>query len=54
VLRAIEAVEAEGCQVVKVVVLLDRHQGGSDEIRRRGYDFQAILSADAEGEVRLA
>ncbi len=54
VLRAIEAVEAEGCQVVKVVVLLDRHQGGSDEIRRRGYDFQAILSADAAGEVKLA
>jgi orotate phosphoribosyltransferase len=54
VLRAIEAVEAEGCQVVKVVVLLDRHQGGSDEIKRKGYDFQAILSADAAGEVKLA
>ena len=54
VLRAIEAVEAEGCRVVKVVVLLDRHQGGSDGIKRRGYDFQAILSADAEGDVRLA
>ena len=54
VLRAIEAVEAEGCKVVKVVVLLDRHQGGSDEIRRRGYDFQAILTASASGEVRLA
>ncbi len=54
VLRAIEAAEAEGCNVVKVVVLLDRHQGGSDEIRRRGYDFQSILSADAAGEVSLA
>ena len=54
VLRAIEAVEAQGCKAVKVVVLLDRQQGGSDEIRRRGYDFAAILSADAEGEVRLA
>jgi orotate phosphoribosyltransferase len=54
VLRAIEAVEAEGCKVVTVVVLLDRHQGGSDEIRRRGYDFQALLSADASGEVSLA
>lgn len=43
--------KAEGCQVVKVVVLLDRHQGGSDEIRRKGYDFRAILSADAAGEV---
>jgi orotate phosphoribosyltransferase len=54
VLRAIEAVEAEGCRVVKVVVLLDRQQGGADEIRRRGYAFSAILSADSSGEVRLA
>ena len=54
VLRAIEAVEAEGCRVVKVVVLLDRQQGGADEIRRRGYDFSAILCADSSGEVRLA
>lgn len=53
VFKAIEAVEAEGCKVVKVIVLLDRHQGGSDEIRRRGYDFVAILSADASGEVTL-
>jgi orotate phosphoribosyltransferase len=54
VLRAIEAVEAEGCRVAKVVVLLDRQQGGADEIRRRGYDFAAILKADSEGEVSLA
>lgn len=54
VLRAIEAVEAEGCQVVKVVVLLDRQQGGAAEITRRGYDFATILRADASGEVWLA
>jgi len=54
VLRAIEAAEAEGCKVVKVVVLLDRHQGGSEEIRRKGYDFTTILSAGEEGEVSLA
>ena len=53
VLRAIEAVEAEGCKVVKVVALLDRQQGGADEVRRRGYDFAALLSADSSGEVRL-
>jgi orotate phosphoribosyltransferase len=45
-------VEAAGYLVVKVVALLDRHQGGSDELKRRGYDFAAILHADAEGEVR--
>ncbi len=53
VLRAIEAVEAEGCHVVKVVVLLDRQQGGAEELRSRGYDFSAILCADASGKVRL-
>jgi orotate phosphoribosyltransferase len=53
VLRAIEAAEAEGCRVVKVVVLLDRQQGGADEIRRKGYDFSAILTADESGEVSL-
>jgi len=54
VLRAIEAAEAEACKVVKVVVLLDRQQGGADEIRRKGYDFTALLTADASGEVRLS
>lgn len=52
-LKAIEAVEAAGCRVVKVVALLDRHQGGSDELRKRGYDFTALLHADAEGEVSI-
>lgn len=54
VLRAIEAAEEQGCNVVKVVVLLDRQQGGSDEIRRRGYDFASILTAGTSGEVGLA
>ena len=44
VLKAIEAVEAVNCKVVKVIVLVDRHEGGSDELRRRGYDFAALLS----------
>jgi orotate phosphoribosyltransferase len=52
--RAIEAAEAMGCRVVKVLAILDRHQGGSDELRRRGYDFQALLEATPEGEIRPA
>lgn len=51
VFRAIEAVEAEGCRVGRVVVLLDRNQGGADELRRRGYSFAALLRADEKGEV---
>ncbi len=50
-LHAIDAVEAEGCKVVKVIAVLDRCEGGSDEIRRRGYDFVALLEANAKGEI---
>ena len=50
-LHAIDAVESAGCRVVKVITILDRHQGGSDEIKRRGYSFAAILEADEHGEI---
>ena len=53
-LGAIEAAEAAGATVVTVLVVLDRHEGGSDELRRRGYDFHALLEADAQGTVRVA
>ena len=44
VLKAIEAVEAVNCKVVKVIVLVDRREGGGDELKKLGYDFAAILS----------
>jgi orotate phosphoribosyltransferase len=43
ILKAIEAVEARGCKVVKVIALVDRHEGGSDSVREKGYSFQSIL-----------
>lgn len=49
--QAIAAVEAAGCPVVKVLAILDRQEGGSAELRRRGYDFAALLAADAAGTV---
>ena len=52
-LKAIEIAEAAGCKVAKVVALLDRHAGGSDEVRRRGYNFSAVLHADADGNISL-
>lgn len=52
--HAIEAVEAAGCEVVKVLAILDRRMGGSDELRRRGYDFAALLEADADGNIAPA
>ena len=41
--RAIEAVEAVNCKVVKVIVLVDRHEGGSEQLKKKGYDFTAII-----------
>lgn len=51
VFKAIEAVEEAGCKVMKVIVLVDRHEGGGNELRRRGYNFQAFLGLKPSGEV---
>ena len=49
--HAIEAVEGEGYEVVKVLSILDRNEGGSAELRRRGYSYLALLSANENGEI---
>lgn len=51
--KAIEAVEAVNCKVVKVIVLVDRHEGGSDKLKKEGYDFTAILHLWPSGEVTV-
>ena len=53
VFKAIEAAEEAGCKVVKVIVLVDRHEGGSNELRSRGYNFQAFLRLNPSGEVTI-
>ena len=45
-LDAADAVKEAGCEVVKVVAILDRLQGGGRKIRERGYDFETILTND--------
>lgn len=50
-LVAMDAIQEFGCEVVAVLCVLDRHQGGSDEVRRRGVPFRAMLEADPEGNV---
>ena len=52
-LHAIAAAEALGCSVVKVIALLDRREGGGDELRRRGYDFTALMAATPEGKIEV-
>ena len=51
--QAIAAVEAAGCTVVKVAAILDRKEGGSEELARRGYDFVALMSASPDGRIQV-
>jgi len=43
-LRAIEPLEEAGLEVEDVVVLVDRGQGGGEELREQGYTLHAVLS----------
>ena len=52
-LHAISAAEESGCRVVKVVAVLDRCEGGAEELRRRGYQFTALMEATPEGTIKV-
>lgn len=46
ILKAIERVEEIGCKVVKVVVLVERLEGGArKKLKQRGYDLTAIFTS---------
>ena len=49
--QAIAAAEAEGCKVVHVAAIIDRHQGGGEELARRGYAFTAFLESSSDGVI---
>jgi orotate phosphoribosyltransferase len=53
-LAAIDTVEAFGCEVVVVLAVLDRHQGGGDEVERRGIPFFKLWESTPEGKVTVA
>lgn len=52
-LEAIDAVQAFGCEIALVLCVLDRKQGGSDEVHRRGLPFVSFWEATPEGEIKL-
>jgi orotate phosphoribosyltransferase len=42
--EAIDAVEREGCEVIAVISLVDREEGGSDSLRAQ-YNYRSIFTA---------
>lgn len=46
ILKAIEAAEQAGCTVAKVIVIVNRKQGGDQLLLDKGYDFSAIFDID--------
>ncbi len=44
--KAIERARSEGLEVVKVVILVDRQEGGLENIRKQVDDVSAIVTRD--------
>ncbi len=51
--KVIEAVEEVNCKVVKIIVIVDRHEGGSDKLKEKGYNFMSIIDLWPSGEVTV-
>ncbi|WP_051920735.1 orotate phosphoribosyltransferase [Thermodesulfobacterium hydrogeniphilum] len=44
VIKAIEAAEKEGLKIMKILALIDREEGGKENIKSKGYEFQAFFT----------
>lgn len=53
-LQAVSAVEALGCKVARVVVILDRLEGAAEAFAARGLDFRALVTIRDLGVEPLA
>ena len=52
-LKAVEAIQAEGCEVVLVMSVVERHEGGGRLFRERGIPFRRLFYTDEQGAVHV-
>lgn len=50
--QTIDAAQAAGCPIVKVMTIVDRREGGGDRLRRAGYDYETLFVLTNKGEIR--
>lgn len=43
-LKAIDRLEAHGCRILKILALVDRHEGGTEAVQSRGYPLETLFS----------
>jgi orotate phosphoribosyltransferase len=43
-LKAVEAVRAAGLEVVRIICLVDREEGGSENLKEKGFELEAIYT----------
>ena len=48
-LLAIERVQEFGCEVVQVLAIIDRMEGGAEKFQSEGFDFQSLLTIEDFG-----
>lgn len=51
VLKAIRAVKERGCEVVAVIALVERHEGGGAELRSQGYNVMRVFYSSEAGDL---
>ncbi len=52
-LQAVAAVRAEGCDVVLVMAVVERHEGGGARFRERGIAFKRLFYTDEQGKLYI-
>lgn len=50
-LKAVEAAEAAGCEVILVMCVVERHEGGGRLFRERGIPFKRLFYTDEAGQL---
>jgi orotate phosphoribosyltransferase len=45
-LQAVEKAEEQGCQILKILSLVDRNQGGRELYENRGYAYESLFVVD--------
>ncbi|MBD3184360.1 orotate phosphoribosyltransferase [Candidatus Poribacteria bacterium] len=44
VLKAVEALERVGCEIVKVIIMIDRLEGGKENVEAEGYSIESVFT----------